>query len=133
MASNGRGRNRSTRRLQGSDSGEWQDWLVDAASAGDPPCRRRGSGGSSRGPGSASRGAQHASAASSRRAGSPTSAITLEELAEEFGVSRERQIEARSRRQKAVKTRLLQSSHCHCAREQRDPAVESGGPGGGHA
>ena len=99
-------------RDDGEGGSEWQDWLVDesanqetvlveseemdyrmaAAEERDGRAERRASG------------------TSSRRGASPTSPITLEELAEEFGVSRERvrQIEVRAfeKLQEAVLARV---------------------------
>jgi len=88
------------------DSGEWQDWLVDE-SADQETRRERGIRESAQG---ARLGALHARIFEARRLAEEP--ITLEELAEEFGVSRERvrQIEvcAVEKVQKAVENRVAE-------------------------
>ena len=94
------------------DSGEWQDWLVDESpnqettlAASEEFDNRRKALASA-----LLRAQRAASGASSRRAGSPKNPLTLEELAEEFGVSRERvrqiEVSAFEKVQKAVKNRV---------------------------
>ena len=93
------------------DAGEWQDWLVDDSASQETPPRRERAG--RQPPQGARRGARVLNERerrifeARRLADDP---ITLEELADEFGVSRERvrQIEVRAfeKVQKAVKNRV---------------------------